>query len=141
MEHMRESMDEQGLAMGSTSPLSSFMKEDHATMALFMERWPPLLVQRVWVSSKALLGSLRGKLQQKVEAAAIEEAILLAGGLVSSLLDTAANQRKVRAPGEVISRTDLHAAAREMGVGVLLDLADIWMRESFGAARATVRGQ
>ena len=117
---------EQGLARGLTSPLSSYMKEDHATMALFMERWPPLLVQRVWVNSKALLKSLRGTLQQKVEAAAIEEAVLLAAR--SSLLDTAANQQKVRAPGEVISRTDLHAAAREMGVG------SCWTWQTYGCA-------
>ena len=107
---------EQGLAMGSTSSLSNFAKEDHGTMAVFIELWSSTLVQRVWVSTKALLGGLRIKLQQKVEAAAIEEAVLLAVGLVSSLLDAAANHQRVRAPDEVITRTDLHKAAREMGV-------------------------
>ena len=105
---------EQGLAMGSTSPLSNFAKEDHGTMAVFIELWSSTLIQRVWVSTKALLGSLRIKLQQKVDAAAIEDAVLLAVGLVSSLLDTAANHQRVRAPDEGISRTDLHKAAREM---------------------------
>ena len=70
-------------------------------------------------------------MQQKVEAAAIEEALLLAVGLVSSLLDAAANYQRVKAPDEVISRTDLHKAAREMGVEVLLELADLWLREAF----------
>ena len=52
----------------------------------------------IWVSTKALLGSLRIKLQQKVEAAAIEEAVLLAVGLVGGLLDAAVNHQKVREP-------------------------------------------
>ena len=52
-------------------------------------------------------------------------------GLVSSLLDAAANHQRVRAPDEVISRTDVHQAAREMGVDVLLELSDLWLREAF----------
>ena len=67
----------------------------------------------------------------RVEAAAIEEAVLLAVGLVSSVLDAAANHQRVRAPGEVISRADVHQAARDMEVDVLLELSDLWLREAF----------
>ena len=54
---------EQGLAMGLH--LSNFAKEDHGTMAVFIELWSSTLVQRVWVSTKALLGGLRIKVQQR----------------------------------------------------------------------------
>ena len=80
------------------------MHEDHAQMAAFMESWPPLLVQRVWVTSKALLGSLRAKLKRKVDSVCINEAMLLVGGLISGLLDFAASQSRTRAPGEGVPR-------------------------------------
>ena len=111
--------------------LSTFMHEDHAQMAAFMESWPPLLVQRVWVLCKALLGALRSKPQLKVDSSCIEEAMFLLGGLVSGLLDSSASQSKARAPGEEVSRTYLHAAGFEMGLGCLIELGEIWMRESF----------
>ena len=87
---------------------------------MFCDLWTQNLVQRVWISIKALLGALRGKIQQKVEASAIEEGMLLAVGFVGCLLDASANQKRRRAPREAVTRTDVHAAARAMGVDLLL---------------------
>ena len=70
----------------------------------------------VWVSTKTLLGGLRVKLQQMVDAAAIEEAVFLAVGLISSLLDKASNHQRESAPCDVVTRADMHQAVRDMRV-------------------------
>ena len=56
---------------------------------------------------------------------------MLAVGLISSLLDAAANHQRERAPGDVVTRADVHQAARDMGVDVLLELADLWLKAAF----------
>ena len=104
---------------------AKFSREDTYTLVVFINLWTQNLAQRVWISIKALLGALRGKIQQKVEASAIEV------GFVGSLLDAAANQQRRRAPSEAITRTDVHDAARAMGVDVLLDLSELWCKNSF----------
>ena len=51
-----------------------------------------------------------------MEAAAIVEAMLLAVGLISSLLDAAPNHQRERAPCDVVMRDDVHQAVRDMRV-------------------------
>ena len=98
------------LGVVTGSQLSNFAKEDHRTMAVFIELWTATLLQKV------LLGGLRVKLQQKVEVAAIEEEVLLAVGLIGSFLDAASNHQRERAAGDVVTRADVHQAARAMGL-------------------------
>ena len=57
--------------------------------------------------------------------------MMLAVGFVGSLLDAAANHQRGRAPSDVITRTDLHEAAGAMGIDVLLELSDLWCKDSF----------
>ena len=66
-----------------------------------------------------------------MEAAAIKEAVLLAVGFIGSLLDAASNHQRERAPGDAITRTDVHEAARAMGINVLLKLANLWRKDAF----------
>ena len=110
---------------------ANFSREDTHTLVVFCDLWTQNLVQRVWISIKALLSALRGKIQQKVEASAIEEGMLLAVGFVGCLLDASANQKRRRALSETVTRTDVHAAARAMGVDVLLELSELWCKNSF----------
>ena len=56
---------------------------------------------------------------------------MLAVGFIGSLLDAASNHQRGRAPGDVITRTDVHEAARAMGIDVLLKLADLWHKDAF----------
>ena len=77
-----------------------------------------MLLQKVWISTKALLGGPRAKLKQRVEATTVGEAVLLAVGLISSLLDVASNHQRERAPCDVVTRADMHQVVRDVqGVG------------------------
>ena len=86
---------------------ANFSREDTHTLVVFCDLWTQNLVQRTWISIKALLSALRGKIQQKVEASAIEEGMLLAVGFVGCLLDASANQNRRRAPSEAVTRTTI----------------------------------
>ena len=119
------------LGLFDVSHQGNFSREDTHTLVVFCDLWTQNLVQRTWISVKALLSALQGKIQQKVEASAIEEGMLRVVRFVGCLLDASATQNKGRAPNEAVTRTDVHAAARAMGVDVLLELSELWCKKSY----------